>query len=273
MKGFFITGTGTGVGKTIATIALGIFLKSHGFNTIAIKPIESGCALSNNQLIPHDGMMLKDMLRQNESIDRITPIRFESPLAPMVASEIEGKTIDIDFLLRHINEISLDYDNILIEGIGGIMVPILHDYFIYDLISDIALPVIIVANSGLGTINHTLLTVDLALRKGFTVAGVIINHCANDDNDLSIASNPQIIRRLCPVPVIGEIPYLYQVAFNRITVLAASSTPQRTQQYAYVVSSLPPCSTSERNLVLETLDYKDFEHASNYIDNILLKYL
>jgi dethiobiotin synthetase len=209
MKGFFITGTGTGVGKTIVTIIIGLYLKSHGYeNMIALKPIESGCKKINNVLTPHDGSLIKEILGLDVGLDVITPIRYSIPLAPMAASEIEGNPFDKSLLLRHIKEVANKYDHLLIEGIGGLMVPITDKYFVYNLIKDIKLPVIIVAGAGLGTINHTLMSVDFALNNGINVAGVIINNCSNDSSDESIASNPKIIRELSPAPVIGCIPYL-----------------------------------------------------------------
>ncbi|MBF0473271.1 MAG: dethiobiotin synthase, partial [Nitrospirae bacterium] len=148
MKGFFITGTGTGVGKTIVTIILGLYLKSKGYeNTIALKPIESGCNKISNVLIPHDGSLLKEMLKQSESLDVITPIRYERPLSPFAASLIEGNAFDKDLLIKHINDISIRYDRLLIEGIGGLMVPLDNKYFVYNLIKDLTLPVIIIAQA------------------------------------------------------------------------------------------------------------------------------
>lgn len=215
MKGFFITGTGTGVGKTIVTIIMGLYLRSHGYkNTIALKPIESGCVLVDQKLMPPDGSFISDMLWQSESLDLITPVRYQQPLAPYAASLVEGEKFNKASILTHIKSMSKKYDVLLIEGIGGMMVPITKKYFVYNLIKDVGLPVIIVASALLGTINHTLLSVDFAINHGINVAGVIINNSANDTSDQSISSNPKIIKELCPAPVVGEIPYLEIIDYN-----------------------------------------------------------
>ena len=121
-------------------------------------------------------MFLKKIAGVNASLDLITPIRFENPLAPLTASEIEGRAVDLGTIKKAYQELSLEYDAMIVEGIGGLLVPIRKDYFVLDLASDLGLPVVVVARPGLGTINHTMLTVNCALKAGLTVAGIIINY-------------------------------------------------------------------------------------------------
>ena len=219
-KGFFVTGTDTGVGKTIITAALIKAAHILGFKACGMKPIETGCKRAenrrqqtanregNNSLIPSDGTFLREITGTGESIDLITPIRFENPLAPLPASEIEDKPIDLDKIKTAYKELSSRYDIIIVEGIGGLLVPILRDYFVVDLARDFGLPIIVVSKPGLGTINHTMLTVNYAIKEGFDVAGIIINYIRPPENTLAENTNPEIIRRLSPVPVIGIFPYL-----------------------------------------------------------------
>lgn len=212
-KGFFVTGTDTGVGKTIITAALIKAAHILGFKACGMKPIETGCkrgenSEGNNSLIPTDGTFLREITGTGESIDLITPIRFENPLAPLPASEIEDKPIDLDKIKTAYKELSNRYDVVIVEGIGGLLVPIKRGYFVIDLAKDFGLPIIVVSKPGLGTINHTMLTVNYAINKGLDVAGIIINYTQPPERTLAENTNPDIIRRLSPVPVIGIFPYL-----------------------------------------------------------------
>jgi dethiobiotin synthetase len=218
-KGFFVTGTDTGVGKTIITAALIKAAHILGFKACGMKPIETGCKREEfkvqsskfkvkDMLIPSDGTFLREITGTGESIDLITPIRFENPLAPLPASEIEDKPIDLDKIKTAYKELSNRYDVIIVEGIGGLLVPIKKGHFVIDLAKDFGLPIIVVSKPGLGAINHTMLTVNYAINKRLDVAGIIINYTRTSEGTLAENTNPEIIRRLSPVPVIGIFPYL-----------------------------------------------------------------
>ena len=207
-KGFFITGTDTGVGKTVisaAVIRAAIFL---GRKVCGMKPVESGCDRDAERLIPRDGMFLRMMSRVDEPIELITPCRFENPLAPMAASEIEQKDVDIAGIISAFSRLSEKYEAVIVEGIGGIMVPIMKDYLVLDLARELGLPLIVVARPSLGTINHTLLTVDCALGKGLDVAGIVLNHAGLPKIDLAEKTNPGLLARVCPIPVMGIFPHM-----------------------------------------------------------------
>ena len=212
-KGFFITGTDTGVGKTIISAALIKAAHMLGLKACGMKPIETGCKQrenrkGNDSLIPPDGTFLREITGTDESIDLITPVRFENPLAPLPASEIEDKPIDLDKIKTAFRELSSRYDVIIVEGIGGLLVPIKREYFVIDLAKYFGFPIIVVSKPGLGTINHTMLTVNYAIKEGLDVAGIIINYTRPPEKTLAENTNPEIIKRLSPVPVIGTFPYL-----------------------------------------------------------------
>lgn len=219
-KGFFITGTDTGVGKTIITAALIKAAKFLCLSACGMKPIETGCLKSESKvkssklkvkeevLIPSDGMFLKEIAGTNDSIDLVTPIRFQNSLAPFPASEIEGITVDIDKIKKAYSELSKKYNAIFVEGIGGLLVPIKKDYSLLDLARDFGLPIIVVSRPGLGTINHTMLTVNYAIKEGLTVAGIIINHSQPTEGSLAEETNPEVIKQLSTVPLLGIFPYL-----------------------------------------------------------------
>lgn len=228
-KGIFITGTDTGVGKTIVSAAIIRALVKKGIKVGAMKPIETGCAskLRVKELIPSDGIFLKDAAGMDDSIDLIVPIRFEQPLAPMVASDLEKRPVDLNKVFSAYKKLSNKYEFMVVEGVGGLLVPIhrftasgvpLHRsaYFVSDLIKDLNLPVIVVARPTLGTINHTLLTVNYALREGLDVLGVIINYHMPPAGDIAEKTNPDVLKELCPVPIIGILPYIGDITKDNI---------------------------------------------------------
>jgi dethiobiotin synthetase len=245
-KGFFVTGTDTGVGKTIITAAL---IKAAGFlglRAFGMKPIETGCQKSEfgvqssefrvkeKVLIPTDGMFLREIAGINDSIDLVTPIRLKNPLAPFPASEIEDIPVDIEKIGKAYSELSKKYDAVVVEGIGGLLVPIKRDYFVLDLARDFGLPVIVVSRPGLGTINHTLLTVNYAIRGGLTVAGIIINHSQPPEGSLAEETNPEVLRHLSTVPLLGIFPYLKDLEGSIIEKATAENLDiKRIKKYLF----------------------------------------
>jgi len=259
LKGVFITGTDTGVGKTIVSAVIIRALIRKGIKVGAMKPLETGCKKAEgtvpdlrteqggvplyragveselspwgSTLIPADGMFLREMAEMDDPIDLVTPVRFEQPLAPMVAADIEKKVVDLDAVRGAYKALSGKYDFMVVEGVGGLLVPIMRSpspatrhpspFFVADLIKDLNLPVIIVACLKLGTINHTLLTVNQALREGLNVSGVIISQSALSDNTISAKTNPDAMRELCSVPILGTVPYLNIVNRENIEIIAA----------------------------------------------------
>ncbi len=226
-KGIFITGTDTGVGKTIVSAAIIRALIKKGIKVGAMKPVETGCTEKRGKgqktLIPSDGMFLRETAEMDDSIDLVTPIRFEFPLAPMVAAELEKRPVDLDKIFSAYGALSKKYDFMVVEGVGGLLVPInkrQEAYFVIDLIKDLEFPVIVVARPTLGTINHTLLTVNYALKEGINVLGVIINSHNPPEDSLAEKTNPDVLRKLCPVPVIGMLPYISDVTKDNIEDVA-----------------------------------------------------
>ncbi len=208
-KGFFVTATDTGVGKTVVSAALLRLLRRHGLNVCGMKPVESGCRRQGDEgLVPADGVFLLEASGADEPLRNIAPYRFAEPLAPWVAAERQGVEIDAEIIVEKFNDISSRYDAVVAEGIGGLMVPIAEDYFVSDMARDFGLPLIIVASPALGTINHTLLSVEHALRKGLGVAGIVINYSSPPSGTVSEETNPDSVGRLSPVPVIGMMPFL-----------------------------------------------------------------
>ena len=207
MKSFFITGTDTGVGKTIVGGGIAGVLRRAGRNVGVLKPFESGCSNSGGELIPEDALFLKNISGCTEDIEVICPYRMEHPLAPGIAAEIEGVSIDLDRIRSCFKALERKYETVLVEGAGGLMVPVTGDLLTSDLIKMLGLPTIIVSRLSLGTINHTLLTVKQALACGISVAGIILNQITPEIGKAE-QTNPEVIKRFSGVPILGQIPFI-----------------------------------------------------------------
>jgi len=208
MKPIFVTGTDTGVGKTTITAGLSAFLSLRKkMNVGVMKPFESGLSNRYKDLLPWDAICLREASGSNDDLDEISPYTFESPLAPEVAANLEHIQIDIDIVDRIYHKILKKHDVVIIEGAGGVLVPIKKDMFYVDLIKKWEAPTIIVSRLGLGTINHTLLTSNLLQSRGVKVLGVILNNNEGAD-DLAAQTNPELLKRYLNVPVLGVFPYV-----------------------------------------------------------------
>jgi dethiobiotin synthetase/malonyl-CoA O-methyltransferase len=183
MRGFFVTGTDTGVGKTIASAWLTLQTKS-----VYWKPIQTGTDVD-----PQDG----DVVGQLIGRDYVIPSHyiFSAPLAPLHAAQKENFEISIADLKLPLAK------SLIIEGAGGVMVPITSSFLMIDLMALWQLPVVVVARTTLGTINHTLLTVEALRQRQIPIAGVILN---GEQNDL----NCQAIAQWTQAPILGHLPFL-----------------------------------------------------------------
>ncbi len=208
-KTVFITATDTGVGKTIVSAALASILRSQGKNAGYFKPIETGC----DPLCP-DALLLSKITGQH--YDEVVLYRFREAVAPYVAEREEGKHIKIDLIFEKIKHLQEMYDYLIIEGAGGVAVPITtykeKIYTYLDLISDLNLNTLVVSRASLGTINHTYLTVESMKRRSINIKGIILNE-RSESPTLAEKTNPKIIEKMTGVPVItvcekGKIPLL-----------------------------------------------------------------
>jgi dethiobiotin synthetase len=206
-RGILITGTDTGVGKTFFACGLAAYLRQSGYRVGVMKPAETGCAEQNGDLFPDDAVRLKIASGCAEPIERICPHRLPEPLAPSVAAERAGVKIDIDELLSVYTEISARHDITLVEGAGGLMVPILPSYTYADLARVLKLPIVVIAANKLGVINHLLLTLEHASCKGLSTLGYVLNRTASDSS-LAADTNRETLADLTGVPCLGEIPFV-----------------------------------------------------------------
>ena len=207
-RGFFITGTDTGVGKTFVTAGIAAVLKERGVNVGVMKPVETGCAEKDGRLEPQDALYLKNAAGVSDELDLINPYRFKACLAPSIASKLEGKNIDFNRIKECYDTLASKHSLMLVEGAGGLLTPINEAYTVADLIKLLNLPIIIIAASRLGTINHTLLTVRYAQSNGIEVKGIILNY-PTLSTDEALSTNQAEIKRFANVPVLGELPFCY----------------------------------------------------------------
>ncbi len=169
-RGWFVTGTDTAVGKTVAGCAIARGLRSLGVDLGVMKPAETGVGPDG----PLDAIALRQAAGVEDPIDEICPQQFELPAAPNVAAAAEGRTVDLDAITSGFEKLAARHETMLVEGAGGLLVPVTDDLDMAGLAKRLELDVILVARMALGTINHTLLTLNELERRGLTLAGVVL---------------------------------------------------------------------------------------------------
>ncbi|MBS3975596.1 MAG: dethiobiotin synthase [Syntrophomonadaceae bacterium] len=198
-RGYFITGTDTGVGKTVVTAGLLGALRNKNIDAIAIKPMQSGGIL--------DAAFYCATTPLPYQPEELSAICLELPLAPAVAAAEAGIDIDLAKVMDHFHQLAGKHEMVLAEGAGGLLVPLTGTHYtVADLAKDIGLPLLIVARPTLGTINHTCLSVAYARARGLEVAGIIISGYPHENPGLAERTNPQIIAEMAEVPVLGLLP-------------------------------------------------------------------
>jgi len=198
--GIFITGTDTGVGKTYVTAALLAELRCRGVRAAALKPIACG------EGGRHDAEIYAAIMKHEQPLDVINPIYLRHPLAPSVAARLEHVRIDLHRIHECYRQLASAYSVVLVEGAGGLMLPIRDNYFVADLARSLKLPLLVVARLGLGTINHSLLTVRQALANGLKVRGMVLNDTVGGKRDPAARTNIQTVPELCDAPLLGVMP-------------------------------------------------------------------
>jgi dethiobiotin synthetase len=198
MPSFFITGTDTGVGKTYFTCWLVRAWQAWGHAAAALKPISSGDR--------EDAMRLRDAIGARLTLDEINPIHFREPVVPLLAARAENRSIDFAALNPEIKAASARFSHLAVEGVGGWRVPLAPGYDVRDWARDLGFPVVVVARGTLGTLNHTLLTVDGIRAAGLTCAGVVVNagpeKDLSPDLDLARRQNVALLRDLTGLPLL-----------------------------------------------------------------------
>jgi dethiobiotin synthetase len=203
MRAYFVTGTDTGVGKTLVAAGLLANARARGLTVAALKPAETGCVGG----VAADGQLLRAAAAAEDlPLETTVPHRYAAPVAPAVAARTEGHPFSLRRTLAAFDVLA-GADFVLVEGAGGLLVPFADDLLGADVAAALGIPLLIVARAGLGTINHTLLTVAEARRRELVIAGIILNR-VRAEADASEATNAAEIARLSGVPVLGTVEHI-----------------------------------------------------------------
>ena len=198
-RGIFVTGTGTGVGKSIVAASICAALSARGERVAAFKPAVSGLDESSAPW-PPDHELLAAAASAGQSPNEVAPYRFGPPVSPHLAAELEQVEIDRELLRSSAETAASQADCLIVEGVGGLLVPLTAGYLVRDFAVELGLPVVVAASPGLGTINHTLLTVESARAGGLEVAGVVMTPWPSQPTSLE-RSNRQSIEQLASLEV------------------------------------------------------------------------
>ena len=207
-RGVFITATDTGVGKTLVAAALVAHLRQRGIDIGVMKPVETGITRATKA--QSDGVRLQQAAGSNDLMAEVCPYVFRLPLAPLSAAQEEGQTIRIATILQAFRTLRRKHDLLVVEGAGGLHVPITETVDGLYLLERMGLPVIVVGSSGLGGINHALLTLAALRQRKIPVVALVLNRLKPVRRARERAqeeSTVTLLRRLAKVPVVGPLPY------------------------------------------------------------------
>jgi len=218
LKSYFITGTDTDVGKTYVTAGLAAALKKNGINVGIMKPFAAG-KQERTSYKSKDVQILAKAANVNDDEKLVNPYFFPIPASPYTATQNLGIEVDIGIAINSFNKLKTIHDVLLIEGMGGIMTPILVDYFITDLIKDMNLETIVVCSSRIGTVNHTIMTCKMCQNFGIKIYGIIINNL--DKQGYPINELKRDLESLTGISVIGSIPYLQDFTIDKISEIVS----------------------------------------------------
>ena len=205
-RGLFFTGTDTGVGKTFVASAVGRWLREQGRTVRVCKPVATGAAWVDGRRLSDDAQRLAEAVGQTDELDAITPWAFPEPVAPPVAARLHRTTLTLPSLAATVRKQAQPGGILLVEGVGGLLCPLTENETVADLVAELQLPLVIVARRSLGTLNHALMTVEIAHWRRLAVAGVVINE-TEPPRDLAAQTNADELRRRLAVPLLAVVPH------------------------------------------------------------------
>jgi dethiobiotin synthetase len=207
--GIVVTGTDTGVGKTLVTAALAIRLRRLGRTVGVMKPIETG--VTPSRLAQSDAARLRAAVASEETLGAICPYQFEQPVSPLAAAHAERRSIDPRVIRQVYRLLANRYQSVVVEGIGGVRVPITPSADLMDVILGLRLPAVVVGRAGLGGINHALMTIDALHRRRIPVLALILNRThpvRSSVTRFQEKTTLDVLRKQADVPVLGPLPYV-----------------------------------------------------------------
>lgn len=204
--GCFVTGTDTGVGKTAVAAGLAGALRRRGIDVGVMKPVQTGITPAARDRGEGDGPFLARAAGVDDPPALVSPVCLAAPLAPSVAAALEGTAVDLAAVDDAFAALAALRDFLVVEGAGGLAVPVRGGFLMADLAARLGLPLLVVARPGLGTINHTVLTVEFARRRGLAVLGVVVNGYDAATAGPAERTNPGVIAALTGLPVLAVVP-------------------------------------------------------------------
>ena len=230
-RGIFITGTDTGVGKTVVACALAAWCRRQGIDVGVMKPIATGGrrvrAGGLRRLVSEDAIRLARAVGTCDAWHLVNPVCFKEPLAPWTAALRAHASIRLDVVHRAFHELCARHEFVIVEGVGGLLVPLSVRLTVADLAKQFRLPLLLVARPGLGTLNHTLLSLQCIRHLQLPLRGIVINHAKPPPTDamarVAQRTNPGILRQVGRVPVLGELPFSTHATDDRVPASRLSS--------------------------------------------------
>jgi dethiobiotin synthetase len=206
IPGLFVTATDTEVGKTVISGAIADHFRRQGARVAVSKPVATGAVHRREGWVSEDAEFLASCADTPFTLDLVCPQRYREPLAPAVAADRSGEPLDWEAVERSLRLMTAESDVIVVEGVGGVLVPLDKTHTVLDLARWLALPTVIVARPNLGTINHTLLTIEALRRAAVPIAGVVINRYPSDTPSVVEETNPRYIEKYGKVPILAIVP-------------------------------------------------------------------
>ena len=205
---FLVTGTDTGVGKTVVTGGIAAALARLGADVGVMKPFATGAKRVRGRLVSEDARFLQKASGVQDPLDLINPICLQPPLAPGMAAQVAKKRLNLQVVWQAYRELRARHSTMIVEGVGGLLVPLLTGFTVAHFARRLKLPILIVTRPSLGTLNHTALTVHAARSFQLPILGLVINDALGGRRGLAERLNPEALRRETRVPILGEIPHL-----------------------------------------------------------------
>jgi dethiobiotin synthetase len=220
LRGLFITGTDTGVGKTVVMEGVVRFFRRIAQPVCACKPVATGARQIAGRWVCNDTIRLAKAAGIGDNWEQITPFAWPESAAPPVAARVAGATVNLEKINAAVRQCAKPGELLLAEGVGGLLCPLTETETVADLAVMLGLPLIVVTRRSLGTLNHTLLTLEAAARRGLRVAGIVVNE-TTPPNGLADETNVEELRRRVTPPILAVLPYQATPPIDALPALAA----------------------------------------------------
>lgn len=231
MKSIFVTGTDTNVGKTLVTGLLGRFFYNKKYGVVTQKWVETGSVHSSNDIATHLALMDAKKKTFEKYSKCLCPYIFKYPASPHLASKIDGRKISIIKIKKCFQTLKHNFNIVIVEGVGGILVPLTSEKLVIDVVSDLKIPTVIVVSNKLGAINHTLLTVGAIKERKIPVIGLVFNNYKTSNQAIA-RDNIKIIQKLTGETVLGIIPRIGNRAnINKVIAPIGAKILQKLKKY------------------------------------------